>query len=561
MPTGLRSTRPGRRRATLDGLRRLLLRESQEQPLLLVFEDSALDRRRDPGAARQPGRGTANGPHPAAGELPSGVHPFLGQQELLHPAPARSAGQGRRRRAANRAAGHQPDDPAATSAARQPDRRATRSSSKRASATWSRPACWQVSAAHISLLDRSRRRGCRRRSRWCSPPASTGSTPTEKRLLQTAAVIGKDVPFRAAPGRRRDTRGRAACRPLASASGRAALSGQSVPRAGADVQARPDPRGRVWWPAPGAPQGRPRPDRNSDRAPLPGPARGARRAARPPRVAGRVVGARRGVLPTGRRASDDRLDVPGGVGLVRACDHGVPTSSRDPRHAGAGLPAAQRDPIGCSMLSASSDRLVTYLQQAEDLTVRLGDRREQALTLAATAIYRWWVGEHHESIATVERALLVYPSDDDMLRMRMGLALGQSHIGIGDYRRALRFLGADDLSPVAIIAGVPDDRRLRAVSEVRAWLARCLAEVGDLREATCRRRRGDPPGGRSSVPIGPGHRVLGAGALSDSTRESPRRDSHARTCPGIVSGGRPAGLLAVGWLATRLRVRPGRPLG
>ena len=29
----------GRRRATLDGLRRLLLRESQEQPLLVVFED------------------------------------------------------------------------------------------------------------------------------------------------------------------------------------------------------------------------------------------------------------------------------------------------------------------------------------------------------------------------------------------------------------------------------------------------------------------------------------------------------------------------------------------
>ena len=124
-----------------------------------------------------------------------------------------------------------------------------------------------------------------------------------------------------------------------------------------------------------------------------------------------------------------------------------------------------------------------YLRQAEDLTVRLGDRREQALTLAATAIYRWWVGEHRKSIATVERALLVHPSDDDMLRMRTGLALGQSHIGIGDYRRALGFLGAEDLSPADRIAGVPDDRRLRAIIEGRAWLARCLAEVGDLREA------------------------------------------------------------------------------
>jgi hypothetical protein len=37
MPFGVRSIWPAR--ATLDALRRLLLRESQEQPLLLVFED------------------------------------------------------------------------------------------------------------------------------------------------------------------------------------------------------------------------------------------------------------------------------------------------------------------------------------------------------------------------------------------------------------------------------------------------------------------------------------------------------------------------------------------
>jgi predicted ATPase len=45
---------PQRRQRTLDALKRILLRESQEQPLLLVFEDLHwIDS--DPGVARHPG--------------------------------------------------------------------------------------------------------------------------------------------------------------------------------------------------------------------------------------------------------------------------------------------------------------------------------------------------------------------------------------------------------------------------------------------------------------------------------------------------------------------------
>ena len=45
-----------RRQRTLDAIKRLLLRESQVQPLLLVFEDLALDRFGDPSVPRQLGR-------------------------------------------------------------------------------------------------------------------------------------------------------------------------------------------------------------------------------------------------------------------------------------------------------------------------------------------------------------------------------------------------------------------------------------------------------------------------------------------------------------------------
>ena len=75
---------PQRRQRTLDALKRLLLRESQVQPLLVVFEDLHWIDCRDAGVARQPGREPADGPAPAPGQLPPRVPARLGQQDLLH---------------------------------------------------------------------------------------------------------------------------------------------------------------------------------------------------------------------------------------------------------------------------------------------------------------------------------------------------------------------------------------------------------------------------------------------------------------------------------------------
>ncbi len=60
----------------------------------------ALDRRRDPGPARQPGREPADLPDPAAGQLPPGIPARLGQPRPLQPAADRPARRRRRRAAA-----------------------------------------------------------------------------------------------------------------------------------------------------------------------------------------------------------------------------------------------------------------------------------------------------------------------------------------------------------------------------------------------------------------------------------------------------------------------------
>ena len=64
---------PQRRQRTLDALKRLLLRESQVQPLLLVVRGPPLDRLRDPGAARRLVESLPAAPAAAARELPAGV--------------------------------------------------------------------------------------------------------------------------------------------------------------------------------------------------------------------------------------------------------------------------------------------------------------------------------------------------------------------------------------------------------------------------------------------------------------------------------------------------------
>ena len=88
--------------------KRLLLRESQVQPLLLVFEDlhwidsetqALLD-----SLVEQPAHGAA----PAPGQLPPGVSAWLGQQDLLHATAARPAAAGERGRSAPGAPGGRP---------------------------------------------------------------------------------------------------------------------------------------------------------------------------------------------------------------------------------------------------------------------------------------------------------------------------------------------------------------------------------------------------------------------------------------------------------------------
>ena len=67
-------------------------------------------------------------------------------------------------------------------------------------------------------------------------------SPEDKRLLQSAAVIGKDVPFALLAAHRRRARGGAAARARPSPGRRVPLRDEPLPRPRVHVQACPDPR-------------------------------------------------------------------------------------------------------------------------------------------------------------------------------------------------------------------------------------------------------------------------------------------------------------------------------
>ena len=62
-----------KKRRTLEAIKRILLRESLNQPLMVIFEDLHWIDERDPGAAQPAGRFDRDREDSAAGELPSRV--------------------------------------------------------------------------------------------------------------------------------------------------------------------------------------------------------------------------------------------------------------------------------------------------------------------------------------------------------------------------------------------------------------------------------------------------------------------------------------------------------
>jgi class 3 adenylate cyclase/tetratricopeptide (TPR) repeat protein len=125
-------------------------------------------------------------------------------------------------------------------------------------------------------------------------------------------------------------------------------------------------------------------------------------------------------------------------------------------------------------------RIREHLRDAEAMAERFGDRRRHAWTLACLAQYHYSVAEHPLGVAVGRRAVALADGLDDLaLRMLANLYLGYVLQELGDYQEAMAVLanGVGPLDPGGSAAGCPWDV-VSISARAQERLARCHAEIG-----------------------------------------------------------------------------------
>jgi tetratricopeptide (TPR) repeat protein len=149
---------------------------------------------------------------------------------------------------------------------------------------------------------------------------------------------------------------------------------------------------------------------------------------------------------------------------------------RDTREQAIDLRLVLRDAL---LPSGDYGRILAYLREAEFLVAALDDPRRLGRISLSLSHHFFIMGAHDQAIATSQRALaLATASGDGVLHALASFYLGLSYHTQGDYRRAI-----DCFEPtVACFEGARRRERsggpfLPAVTS-RAWLAMCHAELG-----------------------------------------------------------------------------------
>jgi predicted ATPase/class 3 adenylate cyclase len=133
--------------------------------------------------------------------------------------------------------------------------------------------------------------------------------------------------------------------------------------------------------------------------------------------------------------------------------------------------------------SGDLERILPYLREAEALAEALTDHHRLGRVLLSLANYFHTIGVHDQSIVAAQRALtLATASGDDVLRALANRQLGTPYQAQGDYRRAIDCFG----QAAAFLDGVPRRERFGNVALpavlTRAWLAACHAELSTFAE-------------------------------------------------------------------------------
>jgi len=129
------------------------------------------------------------------------------------------------------------------------------------------------------------------------------------------------------------------------------------------------------------------------------------------------------------------------------------------------------------------ERMLDYLQEAAAIAETLGDRHRLGRVSSFITNYHFARGDHERAVESGQRDLELAVAQGDLpLEAVAGYYLGQAHHALGDYRRAIGFLRRT----AAILTGDLLHERLGQWAHPsvasRDCMVRCLAELGEFAE-------------------------------------------------------------------------------
>jgi tetratricopeptide (TPR) repeat protein len=135
------------------------------------------------------------------------------------------------------------------------------------------------------------------------------------------------------------------------------------------------------------------------------------------------------------------------------------------------------------LLLGEQERILAHLREAATLAEALDDRHRLGRVSSYMSDYCWRLGQHERAIDAGQRALTLGMALEDFgLQVIANFYLGRAYVTLGDYRRAMDVLQRN----VAVLEGdlIRHYFGLTALPAVlsRAYLAWCLAELGAFAE-------------------------------------------------------------------------------
>jgi predicted ATPase/class 3 adenylate cyclase len=185
--------------------------------------------------------------------------------------------------------------------------------------------------------------------------------------------------------------------------------------------------------------------------------------------------------------------------------------------------------------SGNLGRILVYLREAEALAATLGDPRRLGQISARLSRHFFLRGAHDQAIAAGQRALaLATASGDVVLHALVNQTVGTVYLAQGDYRRAIACFE----QAIAYFDGARRHERFGELTLPaafsRAWLAVCHAELGTFAEGRALGEEGLRIAEAVDHPVSLMHAAWGIGLLSllqgDLPRALPRLERAVALC-------------------------------